>query len=374
METALQLAVSTPLDALRNREIDSNIKELLPVVQAKVAEYKSTVYGISQERTCREHRALLNKFQKAIIDETKAVYEANNEPFKRFQEEVEPIIAAVTDGIQTLDAQIAEMENLWRTRNIDNAKILYDSIIGTSKFASWLPWDKVLITKRTSRVTLEDFFGNKGTWNYQEGQEENTDLEYLKQSGKKVTETFNVLLKVAQEGLDIINSLDYPDFIKQNGIGYLQMAYDPINRKFDTEGAFTLMNNMARVEREKREAVERAKREAEAKAQREALLAQQRAEEEKRRALAEQQRQAEAEKQKAIQEAQEKARAEAEAKARAEAEAKKQEPVQMSVTDFIPQAEEKRYVLKFEAEMTITQAKMLREFCNKYGITLNQIK
>lgn len=382
MQTQLQLAVVTPLDNLRNRTIESNVKELLPIVQAKAREYRDTQYGITQEKICKEDRARLNKFQIAISEELKEIQKANNEPYKKFECEVQPVIDAVAEAMKSLDNQLAEMENLWRTNNMENAKILYDASIGSSKFASWCPWEKILITKKTGRTSYEEFFGNKTSWSYSAGEEDSKEIDVLRKAGKKVVEVFEQLLKSAQDKLSAINELDYPEEIKMQGIGYISTSYDPIKRGFDIEGAFKLMGDLARREREKAEAVERAKREAEEKARREAEEAQRRAEAEKQRAIEEERRKAEAEKQKAIEEAERKAREERQRAieddkrkkaSEALAEAEKQ-PKQMNVTDYIPNAEEKKYNLKFAVELTATQAKQLRAFCDSCGIKLVQIK
>lgn len=374
--TQLQLAVVTPLDNLRNRTIESNVKELLPIVQAKAREYRDTQYGITQEKICKEDRARLNKFQIAINDELKEIREANNEPYERFACEVQPVIDAVAEAMKSLDNQLAEMENLWRTNNMENAKLLYDSIIGSSKFAFWAPWEKILITKKTGRTSYEDFFGNKTSWNYAEGHEDTKDLDILKKAGKKVVEVFEQLLKSAQDKLSAINELDYPEEIKMQGIGYISTSYDPIKRGFDIEGAFKLMGDLARREREKAEAVERAKREAEEKARREAEEAKRRAEAEKQRAIEEERRKAEAEKQKAIEEAQRKAREE-ERKRAIEEEARRKAEEQKAKEQKqaeVAKPSGKTIAVRFEAIFpNVAAVKGFKEYCSENGIELKQI-
>lgn len=341
-ETALMLAVHTPLDDLRNREIKSNIADLLPIVQAKAEEYKATQYGITQEKLCREHRAVLNKFVTSINDELREIGKANNAPFEAFSNEVKLITDVVKDAIASLDRQLTEMETVWRTNNLENAKILYDEIIGSGNTANWIPFEKILITKKTGRVSFEDFFGNKGSWSYKEGLEDTKDVEELISAGKKVAEELERFRERAIDAWCAVNNVDYSEEIINKGIDYLKGSYDPVKKGFDVEGAFNLMMTLNRQEREKQQAVEEAKR---------------RAELEKQQALMEQQKKLEEEKLRAVEEAEKKATI----------------PGQVKVTDYIPNAEEKVYHLKFESTMTMTQAKRLRAFCDANGITLKII-
>lgn len=373
--TTLQLAVITPLDNLRNRKIESNVKDLLPIVQAKANEYKNTQYGITQERLCKEHRATLNKFQTSINDEVKAIGEANNYPFQIFKAEVQPIIDEVASAIASLDEQLNEMESLWRTNNLDNARILYNAIFSGSGFDTWIPFEKILITKKTGRTSYEDFFGNKGSWKYAEGHEDTKDVDVLMKAGTKVVEVFETLLNLAVDKVEVINSIDYPQEIIAEGIKYLSTSYDPVKRGFDVDGALARMKDIKRREEEKAAAVERAKRDAEEKARREAEEAQRRAEAEKQRAIEEERRKAEAEKQKAIEEAERKAREEERQRAIAE-EAKRQKELEVkkNVNAPAPQPDEKIYTVRFEAKCTAGQARDLRMFCDSIGITLTPIK
>lgn len=290
MTTELTLAVNTPFEALVNRKIESNIETLLPLVKERTAEYKATQYTIGQEKLCREHRAQINKFLKAVDNEIKEVGKANNKPFEEFVNEVDPLISELVETIKFLDKQIAEMENRWREQNLKNAECIYNYLIGGTPIAEWISFEQILLSKKTARVTYEAEFGNKGSWSYPEGMEETEDIAVIMKAGKKVADTMQQFIDMAQRNFDNIVAFEYPVEMTEKALDYLGGSYNPLKKAFDLDGAIALLKDLKRRDDEKAEAVEKAKREERERAQKEAEELKRKAEEEKQKAVREAER------------------------------------------------------------------------------------
>ena len=162
---ALELKIITPMEPGTLPEIQWNHEEAKAYTLQKAQEYQSIAYTDADKSAMKADRAQINKFVSAMEDERKRVKAFYNEPYEKFNAQVNEVLQPMRDTIQLIDQGLDEIEQKYREEKTELCRKYYDRHIGDLK--ELLPFERTIREEYYKRAFKEnkleqaymDFFG-----------------------------------------------------------------------------------------------------------------------------------------------------------------------------------------------------------------------
>lgn len=162
---ALELKIITPMEPGTLPEIQWNHEEAKAYTLQKAQEYQSIAYTDADKSAMKADRAQINKFVSAMEDERKRVKAFYNEPYEKFNAQVNEVLQPMRDTIQLIDQGLDEIEQKYREEKTELCRKYYDRHIGDLR--ELLPFERTIREEYYKRGFKEnkleqaymDFFG-----------------------------------------------------------------------------------------------------------------------------------------------------------------------------------------------------------------------
>lgn len=138
----MELKIMTQVDPGVLPEIQWNHEELKKEITAKSEEYKHIAYTNDQATEMKKDRAILNKLVNTFEEQRKQIKKFYLEPYEKFENQVEEVLAPVRSAISVIDEGLAEIERNYRVEKTNKMREFYNMYVGDLRMM--IPFEKTI--------------------------------------------------------------------------------------------------------------------------------------------------------------------------------------------------------------------------------------